>query len=334
MSANIEFRNGKLSFAFPAGERGQIWHSGGQEYQHDWPRDQKLAAANMLYTTTKIPAYRLIDGRPQQVPNAHFITRSDTSELLSDRSCSDQYQPHQNADLYDTVNQYAELDPEHWHLAGLGALGNGARVFFTVQFNGDHTVAGEPHKFYLLASTTHDGTGASIYQGTTVRVVCSNTFGAATADPKGKIRVVHRSAFNKDRASAELAAIIQSFKAYKAVGDAMVRVQFGKDEVSKLFKTLLEIPFEAKPEDISTRKMNQFTALSDAYSATIREGTDRNTVWTALQAVTRYVDHDRSTRGGDAIEKRFESAQFGSGAALKAQAFDLLLPLVRDKVAA
>jgi hypothetical protein len=81
--------------------------------------------------------------------------------------------------------------------------------------------------------------------------------------------------------------------------------------------------------------MNQFSALRSAYSATVREGTERGTVWTALNAVTRYVDHDRSTRNGDNQESaRFDSAQFGSGAALKAQAWNLLMPLVRDKVAA
>jgi hypothetical protein len=46
-----------------------------------------------------------------------------------------------------------------------------------------------------------------------------------------------------------------------------------------------------------------------------------------LQAITRYVDHDRNN---DDTEGRL----FGSGAALKDKALGLLLPMIADKVAA
>ena len=57
--------------------------------------------------------------------------------------------------------------------------------------------------------------------------------------------------------------------------------------------------------------------------------------WNALQAVTRYVDHERSVRGDDSVsdaEKRFVSSQFGSGENMKAQAMALLMPRIKDKV--
>jgi hypothetical protein len=50
-----------------------------------------------------------------------------------------------------------------------------------------------------------------------------------------------------------------------------------------------------------------------------------------LQAITRYVDHDRAAQGGQVGQ--FASAQFGSGDALKGKALNLLVPLVKDKVA-
>jgi hypothetical protein len=46
-----------------------------------------------------------------------------------------------------------------------------------------------------------------------------------------------------------------------------------------------------------------------------------------LEAITRYVDH---TRDQDDTESRL----FGSGAALKDKAWQLLLPRIADKVAA
>lgn len=76
---------------------------------------------------------------------------------------------------------------------------------------------------------------------------------------------------------------------------------------------------------MSTRKSNQFDALVNSYQATVDEGTEVNTAWCALNAVTRYVDHERSARGDDTETlARFRSSQFGSGAAMKAKAWNLL----------
>jgi phage/plasmid-like protein (TIGR03299 family) len=335
MSANLNSQNGRTSFAFD-GSRDDIWHRNGQQLRQDMSDDECLALANLNYTTVKVPAYAMINGKFERADNAHFVARDDTHQLLSDRSCSDVYKPHQNRDLLATVRQYAEVDPDHWRLSTLGALGNGARVFFTAEYNGKaHEVAGDRFKFYLLATTSHDMTGASTYQGTTVRVVCNNTYSAARANPQGLIKVRHSRRFDKEQASRELAEIIKSFDRFKVVGDAMASVHMAKDQTAAFFKELLEIPFDAKRDDISTRKMNQYTALSDAYQATVAEGTDRERVWTAFNAVTRYVDHERATRGGETEQAaRFASSQFGSGAALKDKAWDLLMPRVKDLVAA
>jgi hypothetical protein len=110
--------------------------------------------------------------------------------------------------------------------------------------------------------------------------------------------------------------------------------EMARSEVSDLFKSLLDIPFDTKWADVSTRKQNQFRDMSDAYRTSVREGAPDGSAWAALNAITRYVDHDRSTRSADssADEARLLSSQFGSGAALKAQAMDLLLPRIRDKV--
>jgi hypothetical protein len=104
-----------------------------------------------------------------------------------------------------------------------------------------------------------------------------------------------------------------------------------RDQVSTFFKECLDIPFEAKRDEISTRKANQFDALKSAYATSVREGAEDGTVWASLQAITRYVDHERSTRGGSE-ESAFHSAQFGSGASLKDKAMGLLLPRIKDKV--
>jgi len=114
----------------------------------------------------------------------------------------------------------------------------------------------------------------------------------------------------------------------------MAGVEMSAQQISEFFKTILEIPFDAKKDDISSRKYNQFLELGQAYSTSVREGAEKNSVWAALQAVTRYADHDRSVQKGSQREDvaRFNSAQFGTGDAIKGKAMQLLLPMVKDKV--
>ena len=54
------------------------------------------------------------------------------------------------------------------------------------------------------------------------------------------------------------------------------------------------------------------------------------TAWAAFNSVTRFVDHQRSTKGaddGDRADNRMESVLFTTGAAKKREAFGLALTL-------
>jgi phage/plasmid-like protein (TIGR03299 family) len=344
---NIHHTNGAADFAF-AGDRNDIWHRMGQAAQPGWTPAQWRQAAHLDFTAIKLPAFvsafdvpsiagdvaHKLNTRFDSVPNAHFIARDDTGALLSDKSVSDVYQPHQIADLQETMQQYCDVDTR-FKFSTIGALGSGSTVFMCAEYAEPQSIGGDAFKAYLLATTSFDSTQASRYQASTIRTVCQNTLNAAIADARGVVRVRHNTRFDKVEASKQLATILQSVERFKAIGDAMLAVHMAADAVSAFFKSCLDIPFDSKRDDVSTRKLNQFAALNDAYLKTVNEGTQRLTAWSAFNAVTRYVDHDRSVRGGADVETaRFASAQFGAGAQLKDKAFNLLLPLVKDKVAA
>jgi hypothetical protein len=145
------------------------------------------------------------------------------------------------------------------------------------------------------------------------------------------IRTRHNTRFDAVKVGKELSAIAQGFVQYKAIGDAMATVHMSADETKALFLKLLDV--DGAIEDASTRKRNMLDDLVTAHNVSMREGAERNSAWSALQAITRYVDHDRTTRGGnDAAEATILSTQLGSGAAMKGKAMDLLMPLVKDRV--
>jgi phage/plasmid-like protein (TIGR03299 family) len=224
-------------------------------------------------------------------------------------------------------------------------LDNGGRLWATAVFEDDKTIAGDRHKAHLLMSTSFDSTQATRNEASFIRVVCNNTLRAAHMGNKAVVKTRHSTRFNGAQVARDLADVLQAFDAYKVMGDALACAAMSRDDVVRFFGDVLEIPAGAKRGDkdaASTRKWNQLDDLQRAFGVTQRErNTEQADAWTALQAVTRYVDHDRSTRGSDGTADglaaaRFDSGTFGSGDALKGKALNLLLPLIdftdREKV--
>lgn len=345
MSANIDMSNNQANIAF-LGNRNDIWHKMGQEMVPGQSIEAWATAAGLGWSAVKVPALVALNGprfdhiepgkRMLPAEDRSFVVRSDTGAMLgyvSGQTEKEGYQIVQPSDVLSWFDRYIQVD-DRFQLDVCGSLEGGKRIWATAKYNGDIDVAGERHSARVLMSTTFDASGATVNQATMTRVVCQNTLRIAHADARSAIKTRHSTRFDAVKVGRELAQLAQGFAQYKAIGDAMARVEMSAQDVSNFFKTILEIPFDAKKEDVSTRKMNQFADLSRAYSTSVREGAEKNTVWSALQAVTRYADHDRSVQTGGLPESiaRFSSAQFGSGDQIKGQAMEILMPLVKDKV--
>lgn len=337
MAHNIDMTNGRANIAF-LGDRADIWHRLGQEMAPGMSTQEWAVAAGLDWTAVKVQALAALTGpawdhiapaqRFMEVEGQRHVCRSDNGRPLG--YVSDQYQPVQPIEVLEWFQKYVGVD-SRFSLDCAGSLKNGEIIWCTAKFQDSLDVVGDAHVARLLMTTTFDGSGATVNKATMTRVVCNNTLDAALSDRKATIRTRHNTKFNAERVHAELGTIAAGFEHYKAMAEAMVRVGQSQTDVSLFFKGLLDIPFDAKSDDISTRKMNQFQALSNAYRETVAEGTPIGTAWTALNAVTRWVDHDRASRGGESkIEAQVLSANFGSGAALKAKAVGLLLPAYRQ----
>lgn len=347
MAHNIDETTGQAAIAF-MGDRKDIWHRMGQQAEPGWSIAQWAAAAKLDWSAEKCPAYadisdsavqRASDGY-KRVDGGRFLVRSDTRHVLG--YVSDRYQPVQPRDVLEWFQQYIAVD-SRFQLDVAGSLKAGEIIWATATFNptadGERwsgQVAGDAHVARLLMTTTFDGTGSTINRAAMTRVVCNNTLNAAHADrQKSLVRTRHSTKFNPTAVGAELARVVSGFASYRQMGEAMAQVHMAADMAGRLFKRVLEIPFDAKTADVSKRKMTQYEELSHAWSITRRErneSMDGASAWTALNAVTRYADHVKSSRGqADADAGRFLSANFGgSGEALKASAVDGLRDMCAD----
>lgn len=332
---DIDMTNGRANIAF-LGDRKDIWHRLGTEMQENMTTDQWAAAAGLDWTAVKVPAYAHLEGpffddrssldRLVRVDDRYHVVRSDTAYPLG--YCSDIYQPVQPRELLDWFERYIGVD-DRFALDVAGSLDKGRTIWATAIFREPLDIAGDKHLARLLMSTTFDGSGSTINQGTMTRTVCRNTLNVSLADKRSIIRTRHSTKFDAAKVGKELAAVAKGFANYKAIGDALATAEMAKEETFFFFRKVLDIPKDAKPDEISGRKTNQLAAVETAYRTSVTEGAPAGSAWAALQAITRYVDHDRTKNATD--EATMATAQFGAGAAMKAQAFDLLMPLIKDR---
>lgn len=342
MAANLDMSNNRANMAF-IGSRADIWHRMGQEMLPGQSTEAWAKAAGLDWSAVMVPALAHLEGsqfdhlpdaqRFMPVEGKRFIVRSDTGAALG--YASDGYQPVQPAEVLAWFDRYIAVD-DRFKLDVAGSLKGGAIIWATATFRDKLDVAGDAHLARVLMTTTFDLSGSTINQGTMTRVVCQNTLRAALFDDRAVIRTRHNTKFDAARVGKELAQVAKGFAQFKAVGDALAQHEMGREQIGRFFRECLDIPFDAKQDDISARKLNQYRELSTAYSVTARErGGQGGDAWSALNAITRYVDHDRAVRrNGDVEAARFTSANFGSGDAMKTKAWDLLMPLVKDKIAA
>lgn len=305
------------------GSRANIWHRLGNQMEANMTIDQWAKAAGLDWSAELVQAYAAYNGEMIEAKGMHVL-RTDTKCTLG--YVSEHYKIVQPAEVLDWFQRYISVD-DRFKLDVAGCLKSGEIVWATATFNGNIDVAGDKHVARLLMTTAFDGTMATINKATMTRVVCNNTLNAALADGgKGVVKTRHNAKFDAATVSEQLGNIVHSIGAYKAMGDAMVKVEMKKDVVEKYFRKLLSIPYEATDKGIVTRKLNTLADLHSSYADTVKEGTQDGTAWCALNAVTRYVDHSRTVRdtGNGEGEARFLSSQIGSGATMKEQAVKLL----------
>jgi hypothetical protein len=89
-------------------------------------------------------------------------------------------------------------------------------------------------------------------------------------------------------------------------------------------RAAIEAVFPVTKEDgeASTRLDNVRGKVIDLVESGKGQYAIRGTAWGVYNAVAEYTDHHRATRGAEV--NRLESAWFGSGAAIKRRAFDVL----------
>jgi len=242
----IDQSNGRDNIAF-LGSRNDVWHRLGTEMTDGMSTETWAKAAGLDWHAIKSQGHYYFGDQLRAAGDRSFMIRSDNGERLGDNVVSDVYVPVQPAEVLAWFDQYIAVD-DRFALDVAGSLKGGSIIWATAKWRETVTVAGDAHLARVLMSTTFDGSGATINQMTTTRVVCQNTLRAAHSDKhRAVVRTRHNTRFDAKAVGAELAELAQSIAEFKKIGDAMATITMTAADVSAFFKSCLDIKLDDKP---------------------------------------------------------------------------------------
>ena len=328
MGHMIDETTGRAAIAY-AGQTP--WHGLGQQLSEGadidtWTREAGLGysvqACDVQYETPAVTGL-------QSWPERKVLTRSDTGAPLA--VVSKDYRVVQPAEVMDFFRKLTDIGGFQMETAG--ALSHGRRVWALARVgDGAPVVDGDLVKPYLLLGTSYDGTMATIAKFTAIRVVCNNTITPAVnsrADEtdkgylKSSVRVLHSAQFDADAVRLQLGIVADQFERFIVQSRQLARIDMNFTQADQFVQELLRPYHQSALEITDTKAYKRVIELwqgraigSDILSASKVSGSR----WAMLNAVTQLVDHER----GRSDNTRLESAWFGTGAALKNRALELL----------
>lgn len=323
MPHEVANTNGKPAMAY-FGETP--WHGLGTELENPATAAEAIEAAGLNYRAELVP---MVTEDGIGVPLRKAVVRSDTREVLG--VVGNSYVPIQNGQCFSFLDAVAAEGSVRYHTAG--ALGKGERIWLLAKLPGHIRVKNteDVTEKFLLLSNSHNGSSALRVFFTPIRVVCSNTLSIAQRQGRGQgISIHHKGDLAaKVRQAQEVLGLANRF-----YDDVQVKVDVlaGHYPTPAQLKSYFEGLYPDSPDGKNKRAENIRSELFRLFEE--GKGQDipgvRHSAWAALYAVTEWVDHHRSTRARsphDRASRRLQSQWFGSGAQLKANAWDLALQM-------
>lgn len=323
MAHELDFSNGQANVALA--KKG-AWHGLGQILEAGQSIEVWAKAAGLTHTVNRSTVqYQDSEGSFAAYPNKDVLYRSDTFAPLG--VVSNDYNIVQPADVLDFFAKLAENN--HFELESAGALSGGKRIWAMAKVNDGATIIGQDVvKPYVLLATSYDGTLATTARFTSVRVVCSNTLGYASAEAGDTVRINHSKEFSAKDAALDLGIALNGFEKFlidsRRLAKQQINATFAVEFLKKLLPTSMSTKFVdgiKKMEVVPVEKTKAFQSImalfnGQAIGNELPEA--EGTAWGLLNAVTEHVDHGLNQN----------AAWFGYGNTLKNKARELLMDVV------
>jgi len=303
---------------------GKCWHNEGVRVDTNLTSAEAIVTAKLNVPVITKPVYAEVNGQFFPIEGKNCTMRQDNNAVLG--VVGDRYKVLQNVEAFSFFDDVVKTGDAIYHSAGM--LGKGERIWILAKLPKDLIVfRDDVVEKYLLLTNSHDGTSTIKMYFTPIRVVCQNTLNASLKNSKDGISIRHTTnmKFKIEEARKVLGLALDFYGDFEINAIKMTKKTLSENEISSYYDKVLKID---DMENASTRVLNQKEELISLQKNGKGNNIDglKNTVWTAYNAVTEYIDHYRTVKGGDV--NRINSVVFGSGAKMKETALEKALELV------
>lgn len=292
--------------------------------------------AGLDWTVNKLPVSATQSDGTVATTSRFFATvRNDTNAILG--IVGPDYQVVQNQELAWLCERVQGSDVK---IETAGSLSGGARVWYQMRGNPfDVGPEGDTNIPYCLVTNGHDGQWTMSVLPTTIRVICQNTLNmAVTSGRRNNMMISLKHNGNITHRLESLATAIEEFNsrtktfkeaadilAYKPVTTEFVQ-QFWTQVYVDLFGKIHSNPVNEVQEEDNKSARKAMIKWSETFD--LETKVSGANLWTAVNAVTNWLDHSQVYRGNRKHETRFVDTLFGDGAKEKVSVLTSALALV------
>jgi phage/plasmid-like protein (TIGR03299 family) len=252
----------------------------------------------------------IVHGQPRlrEVPDRFLTVRTDTGDPLG--VVGSRYEVLQNSRTAAFVETLVDTAQSEQVAAGM--TGNGERVFAVVKLN-DQMVVGnlpsEATEVYLMATSTHDGSGswkASVFP---MRMVCSNTLRITLKDYVSSWTIRHTQSANWSIKEAQraLGLVGHYLEGWEEFMSSLYEKEMAPDRFDAFLNSLIEDPEKPSKEDDEKaiarfekqlRKAREMRGqIAELYETAEEFNAIRGTEYGALQAANTWELWERPIKG-------------------------------------
>ena len=320
MAHNLNFRNGKASFA----STEVAWHKLGTKVESAMTSEEAIRLAQLDYDVLQMPnVHRFPNGNEIISEESFFTYRNDTQEVLG-KHVGKRYEIVQNRDAFTFYD--AIVGQNKAVFVSAGVLGKGERIFVTAKMPDYIRIAGTDDLIenFVVLTSSHDGTGAVIAAISPVRIVCANTLKISLSQAINKVSVRHTT--NAEANLAQAHKLLNISNDYITKASEAFNFLATKKMTDEQMKNLVTELFPSGREDKdSTRIINIREAVMTSYFSGIGQAEIMGSAWAGLNGLTHYFSNGKDYK--DAESKFDNLVMEGASSKVTDKAMELLMAM-------
>lgn len=268
----------------------------------------KFLRSKVRYAVSRDPDVPLLE-----MPSKHVIMRSDNHQPIA--VVGEDFnivQPRQVVEFFQDL-----CESNHLKMDNVGIIRNGAKFWALARTGNEVAIGGKDIvKQYVLLATAVDGSMATTAKHSSLRVVCSNTLHQSLANGEAAVKVRHSKVFNETEVKLELGLMDKAFSEFGEYAEEMHNTVVNVSDAQRWLVELLTERNSLDDEQVADF-INSSRTFKGFWGGFTKGPGAEQTLWGLVNGTTYTVDHVR----GRSFDTRFDSAQFGQGANLKAAAW-------------